>query len=134
MTTSASRSDGLDERLGLGSVGRRKWSSVRVRPYILTGGRTTPTVEFPVEAQVRPRPLLHRPEGLSPAQNRVLDLVTVPLAVAEVAARADVPLPVARVLIADLIELDAVAVDTVSPGDRPDIKLLRKVLEGLHSL
>lgn len=104
----------------------------RVRPYTLTGGRTSSMVVFPMDAQVR-MTSASIPDGLGPGQRRVLDLIGKPIAVAEVAARAEIPLPVAQVLIGDLAEFGLVTVDdTFGDNDRPDIQLLRTVLEGLQ--
>ncbi len=108
-------------------------TTFRVRPYTLTGGRTSPTVELPIAAEVRALSSASEPGGLCVALRRVLDVLIEPGSPAEVAARAGVPLPVALVLIDDLVQLGLVAVDK-SPvnNDRSDIQLLRKVLEAFH--
>ena len=57
------------------------------------------------------------------------------LSVAEVSARLDVPLGVARVLISDMAEEGLVLVHRPSsPADRPDLALLERVLYGLRQL
>jgi hypothetical protein len=63
----------------------------------------------------------------------VLEVLNEPGSPAEVASRAGVPLPVALVLIDDLVQLGLVAVDEFPVNDdRSDIQLLRKVLEAFH--
>lgn len=105
----------------------------RVRPYTVTGGRTRPAVEIPKDAPVRMIATLV-PDGLGPAHRRILELLEQPTAAAEMATRAELPLPVAQVLIGDLVESGLVAVDvTPDDNDRPDLQLLQTVLEGLHS-
>ncbi len=57
------------------------------------------------------------------------------LSVAEVSARLDVPLGVARVLIGDMAEEGFVAVHRPQQtGDRPDLALLERVLYGLREI
>jgi hypothetical protein len=109
-----------------------------VRPYALTGGRTHAGSELPVEALVSTTPagqaLL---PGLRLERHAIARLCLAPLAVAELAARLDVPLGVARVLVADLAADGLVAVGhplSGRPGDRPGRALLERVLEGLRAL
>ena len=108
-----------------------------VRPYLLTGGRTTASVDLPLEAR-----LLATDDGrtafdsLGLEHAKLLRLCLDGLPVAELAGRIDLPLPVARVLLGDLVEQDLVAVDLPGAvdGDRPDLDLLERVLDGLQNL
>jgi len=57
------------------------------------------------------------------------------LSIAEVSARLDLPLGVARVLIGDMAEQGLVILHRpTTVGDRPDLALLQRVLYGLHQL
>ncbi|WP_372516131.1 DUF742 domain-containing protein [Streptantibioticus silvisoli] len=58
-----------------------------------------------------------------------------PLSVADLAAEADLPLGVVRVLLADLIDLGRVRMTRpVPPAELPDIGLLNHLIDGLRSL
>lgn len=109
----------------------------RVRPYLLTGGRTRSVVDLPIEAMVRSTPLGHRAVDSSSHELRdILSLCINPQSVAEISARLKIHLQVARVLVGDLVQAEQVAVHTASNDNdrRPDLQLLEKVLDGLQSL
>ncbi|MBZ4561755.1 DUF742 domain-containing protein [Mycobacterium avium subsp. hominissuis] len=75
-----------------------------VRPYTLTSGRTDTTVDLPVEAPIQTLQagLTHRwPPG--DARGRIVRLCLDSPSVAEISARLDLPLGVARVLVGDLV-------------------------------
>lgn len=110
-----------------------------VRPYARTGGRTRPVRNFEIEALVVTRlkgidtaslPLL------SPEHASVIELCRDTASVAEIAAGLGTPIGVARVIIADMVELGLVEVlDTsASHGDERDPAFLRRVLSGLQRL
>lgn len=105
-----------------------------VRPFALTGGRTRPVTDLALEALVVARPGANRRAAtLGPDQREIVRRAARPVAVAEVSAHLDVPLGVARVLVADLAH-DGL-VDVHRPrADRPDRALLEKVLDGIRSL
>jgi len=109
-----------------------------VRPYALTGGRTRPAdPDLAVEALVATTPLGEARGGDLRLEWRwVVTLCRELLSVAEVAARLDVPLGVARVLVADLAAAGLVAVHGLpgENGDRPDPSLLARILAGLHAV
>jgi hypothetical protein len=55
--------------------------------------------------------------------------------VAELAADADLPVGVVRVLLGDLMELGCVTISRpVPPAQLPDERILREVIEGLRAL
>ncbi|MCF2437450.1 DUF742 domain-containing protein [Streptomyces thinghirensis] len=55
--------------------------------------------------------------------------------VAELAADADLPVGVVRVLLGDLVELGSVTVSRpVPPAQLPDERILREVIDGLRAL
>jgi hypothetical protein len=107
-----------------------------VRPYAVTGGRTTPRMRLAVEALV----------SSSPAPRRDFDLITPEYAaidhlcrqvrsVAEISALLRLPLGVVRVLIADMAAEGLLQLHQPRLRDgRPDPALLERVLSGLRNL
>jgi hypothetical protein len=106
------------------------------RPYSRTGGRTWPVRDLEIEALV-----VTRGEGidtstlplLSPEHASVIELSRGTVSVAEVAVGLGVPIGVARVIIADKVELGLVEVlgTSSSTGDNA-IRILERVLSGLQ--
>jgi hypothetical protein len=110
-----------------------------VRPYALVGGRTRPG-QFDLELAVETL-ISTTAQGeadwrlLTPECRRIVELCRDLLSVAEVSARLEVPLGVAQVLIADLAAEGRVRLHQPhTPGDRPDLALLERVLSGLRTL
>ena len=103
-----------------------------VRPFVVTGGRTTPVDErLRLETQVVATPDA-RTFDLDFESRRIVELCPRPLSVAEIAAALDVPLIVARVLVADLATVGAVAVqERQAPITQ---ELLERILERVHAL
>ncbi|MCP3992687.1 MAG: DUF742 domain-containing protein [Actinomycetia bacterium] len=112
-------------------------TQLRVRPYLLTGGRTQTETDLPLET------LIHSTERgttalveLNLEREQIVSLCHEPISVTEVAARLGLPIQVARVIVGDLIDEGFaqayVAQETAS--DRPDLNLLERVLEGLQTL
>jgi hypothetical protein len=114
------------------------FTSLRVRPYLLTGGRTRSAVDLPLEALVRTTPAgVSRSPQLGHERQLIVELCTEPQSVAEVSAILKIHLQVARVLIGDLVNEGLVATNTATPHQptaRPDLRLLERVLDGLQSL
>lgn len=114
-------------------------SSSLVRPYSRTGGRTQPKRDLNLEAivtsTVNGRESVSSPL-LSPEHVSVIQLCQGTVSVAEIAARLTVPLGVARVIIADMVDLGLVEVGRTSAvdGDERDPAFLRRVLSGLQRL
>ncbi|MBQ1088561.1 DUF742 domain-containing protein [Streptomyces sp. B93] len=113
-----------------------------VRPYAMTGGRTRPGpagVRFDLIALVTLDPgapgVDDRP-GLGPEHRTLVGLCrTETQSVAELAAGADLPVGVVRVLLGDLLELGTVTISRpVPPAQLPDERILREVIEGLRAL
>ncbi|MER6615488.1 DUF742 domain-containing protein [Streptomyces xantholiticus] len=113
-----------------------------VRPYAMTGGRTKPgpsNVRFDLIALVvvdtdAPGP---GDESLLGPEHRVLLSLCrcETQSVAELAADADLPVGVVRVLLGDLLEAGYVKVSRpVPPAQLPDERILREVIEGLRAL
>jgi len=110
--------------------------ALRVRPYALTGGRTKPKVDYPIEALVVTEQKI--PEGAlrTPEDRAIADLCRETQSVAEVAALVKLPLGVVRVFIADLVDRGALQVHTTgtTADSTPDAALLERVLSGLRNL
>src|SRR3954464_14197952 len=110
-----------------------------VRPYARTGGRTKPGRDLDLEALVLPtangREAWERPL-LSPEHNTVIELRRSSGSRAEIAAPLRVPLGVARIIIADMVDLGLVEVlkTAAADGDERDPAFLRRVLSGLQRL
>ena len=112
-----------------------------VRPYTVTQGRTASahadltlitivvTLDSP-EEQFDTR-------GLEPEHRLVLAQCRRPTALAEIAARLNLPVAVTKILVGDLITLGTVAARppvAVAAGQKPDIRLLQAVRDGLRRL
>ncbi|MER5462317.1 MULTISPECIES: DUF742 domain-containing protein [unclassified Streptomyces] len=113
-----------------------------VRPYAMTGGRTKPgpgNVRFDLIALVdiaadAPGPA--EESLLGPEHRALLTLCRCETqSVAELAADADLPVGVVRVLLGDLLEAGHVRVSRpVPPAQLPDERILREVIDGLRAL
>ncbi len=111
-----------------------------VRPYSLTsGGRTNPAVELALEALIQAIPGTDdRARDLDNINATILELCKEsPPSVAEIAARVGVPIGVARVLVADLVEAGHVQILATLKDDSSDAErreLIERVLSGLREL
>ncbi|MFD9094209.1 DUF742 domain-containing protein [Streptomyces collinus] len=113
-----------------------------VRPYAMTGGRTQPGptgVRFDLIALVTldpAAPVADDDTALGPEHLALIELCrTETQSVAELAADADLPVGVVRVLLGDLLELGRVTISRpVPPAHLPDERILREVIEGLRAL
>ncbi|BBY38870.1 hypothetical protein MMAN_30040 [Mycobacterium mantenii] len=109
-----------------------------VRPYTLTSGRTDTNVDLPLEA-----PIQTLQAGLThqwppnDARGRIIQLCVDSPSVAEISARLDVPLGVARVLVGDLVLSGYLRVHkTLSERSTRDERheLIGRTLRGLRAL
>lgn len=119
------------------AAGRDRFASQRVRPYLLTGGRTRSAVDLQLESLVKSTSEgISRVATLEAERRRIVELCIQPQSVAEVSARLSIHLQVARILCGDLIaeRLLSSHASTAAPTDRPDVRLLERVLDGLQSL
>lgn len=130
---------------GAGPTGSRWYDAEAgplVRPYAMTGGRTRPgpsNVRFDLIALVVVDTDGPGPDGealLGPEHRVLLTLCRCETqSVAELAADADLPVGVVRVLLGDLLEAGYVKVRRpVPPAQLPDERILREVIEGLRAL
>jgi hypothetical protein len=108
----------------------------RIRPYALTGGRTRSGSDLPLETLVkRTAHGLSALPRLALERKRIVELCERPLSIAELSAHLRVHLGVARVLVGDMRAESLLDVYQPQPvSDRPDIKLLERVLDGLPAL
>lgn len=105
-----------------------------VRPYTLTGGRTAPKVELPVEATLR-----RQPAGAEPTDANLAQILAVcdKRSVAEVSAHVHMPIGVVRVLLGDLVEQGHVRVQATLTADSSQDErreLIERTLRGLRTL
>ncbi|GAB7107045.1 DUF742 domain-containing protein [Streptomyces phaeofaciens JCM 4814] len=112
-----------------------------VRPYTVTRGRTRPSGRHTIDLMSRVTALQERPAGpeVDHARVALLDLVRRgPRPVVELAADADLPLTVVRVLLGDLAEAGLVRIDEprrVLPGGvEADPDLLKEIVDRLREL
>ncbi|WP_028650920.1 DUF742 domain-containing protein [Nocardioides halotolerans] len=106
-----------------------------VRPYTLTGGRTAPKVELPVEATLR-REHGGSPDPTDANLSRILEVCD-KRSVAEVSAHVHMPIGVVRVLLGDLIEQGHVRVQATLTADSSQDErreLIERTLRGLRTL
>lgn len=111
-------------------------SPLLVRPYTVTGGRTRPKYELAIEALVS-SVVFHPTErsDLTPEHQIICELCQDVRSVAEIAAHLEVPLGVARILVADMADDGLVRIHQPAHADgQPDRTLLERVLSGLRNL
>jgi DNA-binding MarR family transcriptional regulator len=108
-----------------------------VRPYSLTSGRTRPTIELALEALIQALPDTGDLIELSNIEAAIVELSQQSPSVAEIAARLSVPIGVARVLVADLVDNGYVQVLATLQDDSSDAErreLIERVLSGLRKI
>jgi Protein of unknown function (DUF742) len=107
-----------------------------VRPYAITGGRTRPArADLELEALVFADPSAPAAADLGDERRAIVVLCAEILSVAEISAHLAIPVGVTRVLVADMVADGLVHLYRPdAPGDRPDLALLERVLEGLRSI
>jgi hypothetical protein len=108
----------------------------RVRPYAMTGGRTRPTHDdLEMETLVSTTSTREQTPKLTVEQRAIAALCHDLLSIAEVSARLHLPLGVVRILVGDMADEHLVIVHRPAhAGDRPDLAVLERVLNGLHSI
>ncbi|MFE7172171.1 DUF742 domain-containing protein [Streptomyces sp. NPDC057616] len=111
-----------------------------VRPYTVTRGRTRPSDGHRIDLMSQVIALRDgdAPSAADHAGARLLALLRYgPRPVVELAADADLPLTVVRVLLGDLAETGLVRIDAPRPapgGPAADPDLLREIVERLRAL
>jgi hypothetical protein len=105
-----------------------------IRPYAMTGGRTTADTEISLEAQIQASTRASQHLGAYRWEAaKVVELVQTPMALIEIAARLQIPIGVARVLVADLLN-DGAVVLHVPHKTQSFASLLERVLDGVRNL
>lgn len=105
-----------------------------IRPYAMTGGRTTADTDINLEAQVQTSTRLEESGKIYRWEAaKILKLAERPMALIEIAARAEIPIGVARVVVADLVDEGAVVVQRTSTTTSYT-SLLEKVLDGIRNI
>ncbi|CAM3193748.1 DUF742 domain-containing protein [Prescottella defluvii] len=108
-----------------------------VRPYSLTSGRTKPAVELALEALIQAMPQDFYSPDLGDIEATIIALCAQSPSVAEIAARVGVPIGVARVLVADLVESGHLRILATLQDDASDTErreLIERVLGGLRNI
>ncbi|MFE0363692.1 DUF742 domain-containing protein [Streptomyces griseoaurantiacus] len=106
-----------------------------VRAYAMTGIR--PRYALAIEALVFTTAGPEVRAGLLPEHQRILHLCEEVKSVAEISALLTMPLGVAKILAADLLEAGMVTIEQPAAalsGGTPDVTLLERVLSGLRKL
>jgi Protein of unknown function (DUF742) len=102
----------------------------------MTGGRTRPTHDaLAIETLVSTTSSVDPMPKLTVEQRAIAVLCHDLLSIAEVSAKLHLPLGVVRILVGDMADEHLVMVHRPAhAGDRPDLALLERVLDGLHSI
>jgi hypothetical protein len=105
-----------------------------IRPYAITGGRTGADTDISLEAQIQASTRSGALDGRYRWEAaRLIALVEQPMALIEIAARLEIPIGVARVLVSDLVDDGAVVLHV--PQSAPSFtSLLERVLDGVRNL
>jgi Protein of unknown function (DUF742) len=109
-----------------------------VRPYTLTAGRTRASISLPLEAQIEAVESDVRHSWLpNDVRTDIVNFCATRPSVAEIAAKLNLPVGVARVLIGDLVEAGHLRMlstldDTSSIEERRE--LIGRTLRGLRTL
>jgi hypothetical protein len=108
-----------------------------VRPYMLTGGRTSSSLgvfelHAPVLALIATEQL---GRSATPEARRIVELCQTPMSVAELSARLSAPVGVVRVLVGDLVDARMIQVrQTEDRSEHRDVRLLERLLEGIRGI
>jgi Protein of unknown function (DUF742) len=108
-------------------------AATRIRPFLVTQGRTSGAADIPVEAQVQVTTAgLTVAESLSFEYRDVVNLCQDPMAVVEIAARLNLHLGVARVIIGDLTYQGLVSTYQPDVDVTDDVETIMRVIDGLR--
>ena len=106
-----------------------------VRPYALTGGRTTTSQQAALElitlVVALQEPSVRLDDELAPECYQILSMCQQPKSVAEMAAELGLPLSVVMILIGDLIDKQLVMFRSAVT---PNIQVLQAVINGIRRL
>jgi Protein of unknown function (DUF742) len=102
----------------------------------MTGGRTRPTHDdLEIESLVSTTSTGEQAPKLTVEQRAIAALCRDILSIAEISAQLHLPLGVVRILVGDMADEHLVMVHRPAHvGDRPDLALLARVLDGLRTI
>jgi Protein of unknown function (DUF742) len=109
----------------------------QVRPYLMTGGRTSAqrgAVAIETVVVVSPLASGKPAPGVRFERAQILRLCREPRSVAEVSALLRVPLGVARVLVADLVTEGLLDARASRPRVALDVQFLERLIDGVSAL
>ncbi|ATM24634.1 hypothetical protein SMD44_p10135 (plasmid) [Streptomyces alboflavus] len=108
--------------------------ALRVRPYTLTGGRTRPHWDLQVDTLLAAHPEASGVQ-LDPESEQIRAMCSTPTAFGQLAGHLRQPGVVARILVSDLLDQNALVIaEAREDSDGPDLQLLEDVLAGLRRL
>jgi hypothetical protein len=111
------------------------WVADRIRPYLLTGGRTATTHELLVETIISvPNYDQALAARLMPESRELYTLARSRVSVAELSALLTIPLAVIRVLVSDLADYGAIVIHPTASTFRHDGATMQRVLDALQNL
>jgi len=103
-----------------------------VRPFTVSNGRTQPTISMDLLSMVRATGRVPRAQ-LEPEHVWALRLCTEPTTVAEIAAHLRLPIAIAKIVLSDLVDCEAVRIRAPYPiSDPTNRSVLEKLLNGLQ--
>jgi hypothetical protein len=103
-----------------------------VRPFTISNGRTQPTIAMDLLSMVRATGRTPRAQ-LEPEHVRALQLCREPTTVAEISAHLRLPVAITKILLADLVDFQAVSMRAPYPISDPKSRsVLERLLNGLQ--
>jgi hypothetical protein len=110
-------------------------TTLRVRPYARTGGRTRSSIDLAIETMVTSSQSSSA-QIVRPEHRAIIRLCRRPHSVAEVAAKMQLPLGVVRVLLSDMSGLSLIEIhhNAEAVGGHPSMALMERVLAGLRRI
>ncbi|MGI5206212.1 DUF742 domain-containing protein [Spirillospora sp. CA-108201] len=123
-----------------GAAGAPEWDQAwetydteQVRPYAITGGRTSPQHAMRLVTLLQAADNAHV-HGLGPESAQAVELCRErPCPVAEIAARLGLPVQAAKIIISDLIDRGALVMALPGPGASDRLQLLEALRSGLET-
>lgn len=110
-------------------------TSLPLRPYVLTGGRTHTGSRLQMHTLVStPRYDPRFAPGLTPEARAVYEYARAARSVAELATICGLPLGVTRVIIDDLVRAGRLRVHPDASEESPEVILLERIRDGLRRL
>lgn len=106
------------------------------RPYTVTGGRSEPRFHLAMETLVSSSFIMEEDLALlTPEQDAIIRLCRSYRSVAEISALLKIPLGVARVLVADMVDEGFVRIHQPRLDEgQQDLNMLERVISGLRRL